>query len=167
MSHKIVETSKGLSNLLKIFRARMAALGVERGSRIAFVGCSGTCLPFVELFAYTLRNDHVEMVFIPDGLVDDTRAIWHVPGIGMQTGGASDPAGADFIVLLGGISMPSCTLGVEGSLDVISKIRKPNTKVVGVCFMGMFEKAGWYGRVPFDLVIDANVEPVEVLQFDP
>jgi hypothetical protein len=166
MAYRVFETSKGLSNLLRIFRSQMTALGVVRGSRIAFVGCSGTCLPFVELFAYTLRNDQVIMTFIPDGIVDDTRSVWHVPGIGMQCGGADDPKGADFIVLLGGLSMPNCTLGIEGSNDVINKIKKPSAKVVGICFMSMFEKAGWYGKVPFDLVIDAAIDPINVQKFE-
>jgi hypothetical protein len=166
MAYKVVETSKGLSNLLKIFKAQMTALGMQRGNHIVFVGCAGTCLPFVELFAYTVRNDHVVMTFIPDGIIAEARSIWHVPGIGMQTGGAADPSGADIIVLLGGLSMPACTLGIEGSNDVINKIKKPGTKVMGVCFMSMFEKAGWYGKVPFDLVIDANIDPIQVQKFE-
>mgnify|MGYP005818799393 CR=1 FL=1 len=167
MAYKVIETSKGLSNLLKAFKAQITASGMERGSRIVFVGCSGTCLPFVELFAYTIRNEPVKMSFVPDGIIDDARFIWHVPGIGMQTGGAADPGGADIIVLLGGLSMPDCTLGIEGAIDVINKIKKPGAKVMGVCFMAMFEKAGWYGKVPFDVVIDATIDPVLVQKFEP
>ncbi|HTY89578.1 MAG TPA: DUF2124 family protein [Methanocella sp.] len=166
MAYKLIETSRGLSNLLKIFKVQIMALGVQRGSHIVFVGCAGTCLPFIELFAYTLRNDPVVMTFVPDGIIEDARSIWQVPGIGMQTGGAADPHGADFIVLLGGLSMPACTLGIGGSNEVIDKIKKPGAKVMGVCFMSMFEKAGWYGKVPFDLVIDANIEPIQVQKFE-
>ena len=31
--------------------------------------------------------------------------------------------------------------------------------------MSMFEKAGWYGKVPFDMVIDAGIEPINVQKF--
>jgi hypothetical protein len=34
--------------------------------------------------------------------------------------------------------------------------------VIGVCFMKMFEKAGWLSTVAFDCLIDANIDPVEV-----
>jgi hypothetical protein len=166
MSYKVVETSKGLSNLLKVFKSSLLSLGLQPENKVVFVGCAGTCLPFIELFAYTIRDSRVDIMFVPDGAIDDTRSIRLVPGIGMQVGGAADPGGADFVVLLGGISMPSCTLGIEGSNDVIDKIKKPGTKVVGACFMSMFEKAGWYGKVPFDLVIDAGIDPIQVQKFD-
>jgi hypothetical protein len=166
MAYKVIETSKGLSNLLKVFKASLASLGLEPGNKVVFVGCSGTCLPFVELFAYTIRDSRTTMAFVPDGIVDDARSLGLVPGIGMQAGGVVDPSGADYIVLLGGLSMPACTLGIEGSNEVIGRIKKPGAKVVGVCFMSMFEKAGWYGKVPFDLVIDAGIEPVNVLKFE-
>ncbi len=106
------------------------------------------------------------MMFVPDGIVDDTRFIWEVTGLGMQAGGAASPINADIIVLLGGLSMPACTLGIEGSNEAIEKIKKPGAKVMGVCFMSMFEKAGWYGKVPFDLVIDAAIDPILVQKFE-
>jgi hypothetical protein len=37
--------------------------------------------------------------------------------------------------------------------------------VIGVCFMSMFEKAGWLGIVPFDLLIDGTLEPVIVTRY--
>ncbi len=163
--YKIVETTKGLSNLLRLYKSTMTSLGLKHGSKIAYIGCAGTCLPFIELFAFVLRDAHVEQVFLPDGIADDTRALWLVDRIGMQVGGASDPNGADFVVLLGGLSMPQCTIGIEGTNDAIKKVMKPGGKVVGVCFMSMFEKAGWYGKVPFDTVIDANIEPINVQKF--
>jgi len=166
MAYKVIETSKGLSNLLKIFKSSMTSLGLSPTNKIVFVGCSGTCLPFIELFAYTIRDSRVDIIYIPDGIVDDARYIWLVAGLGMQVGGAADPTGADFIVLLGGLSMPACTLGIEGSSEVIDRIKKPGAKVLGVCFMSMFEKAGWYGKVPFDLVIDAGIDPIQVQKFD-
>jgi len=37
-------------------------------------------------------------------------------------------------------------------------------KVLGVCFMNMFEKAGWLDTVSFDLMIDATIDPVRVVR---
>ena len=166
MSYKVVETSKGLSGLLRTFKSSILSLGLKPGNKVVYVGCSGTCLPFIELFAYTVRDSGAEQMFVPDGLIGEARSVSLIPGFGMQLGAAADPAGADFIILLGGLSMPACTLGVEGSNEAIARIKKPGTKVVGACFMGMFEKAGWYGKVPFNLVIDAGIDPVQVQKFD-
>ena len=38
----------------------------------------------------------------------------------------------------------------------------PGAAAIGVCFMHMFEKAGWLSIVSFDCLIDANIDPVEV-----
>jgi hypothetical protein len=40
--------------------------------------------------------------------------------------------------------------------------RHGSVKVIGVCFMSMFEKAGWLDTVPFDIMIDATIDPVTV-----
>jgi hypothetical protein len=165
MSYQIVETSKGLSNFLKIYKAQMVSLGLKPGSKVAYIGCAGTCLPFIELFAFVLREAQVEQVFIPDGIVEETRSLGLVSGIGIQVGGMAIANGADLVVLFGGISMPQCTIGIEGTNEAIGKIMKPGGKVIGVCFMSMFEKAGWYGKVPFDTVIDAGIEPINVQKF--
>lgn len=165
--YKVVETAKGLSPLLKTFKAQMAALGMQRAHKIVFLGSAGTCVPFIELFAYTIRNDHVEMFLVPDAILEETRSVWHVPGIGMQAGGAADPHGADFVIVLGGLSMPGSKVDAAGTAERIKAIRKPGGKVMGICFMSMFEKAGWYGKVPFDVVIDANIDPIQVQKFEP
>jgi hypothetical protein len=165
--YKVVETAKGLSPLLKVFKTQMAAMGVQQSSKIAFMGSVGTCVPFIELFAYTLRNDRVEMLLVPDAILDEARFIWHVPGIGMQVGGAADPRGADFVVVLGGLSMPGSKVDANGVAEGVKAILKPGGKVMGICFMGMFEKAGWYGKVPFDVVMDATIDPIQVQKFEP
>ncbi len=165
MTYQIVETSKGLSNFLKIFKATMISLGLKQGNKVAYIGCAGTCLPFIELFAFVLREAHVDQVFIPDGIVEETRSLQLVEGIGIQVGDMTSAKDADLIVLFGGISMPQCTIGIEGTNEAIKKVMKPEGKVVGVCFMSMFEKAGWYGKVPFDTVIDAGIEPINVQKF--
>ncbi|WP_424359016.1 DUF2124 family protein [Methanocella sp. MCL-LM] len=161
MNKNTIETSKGLSGMLRMFKTTMVdKLGLQPTHRIAFVGCAGTCVPFIELFAYTIRETMPGMTLIPDGIVDDARSIWFVKDIGMQIGGNADPRGADYVVLLGGISMPSSKLSMEATNKLIKEVMKPGGKVVGVCFMDMFSKAGWEGKVPFDMVMNANIDSV-------
>lgn len=140
-------------------------MGLQRGGKIAFMGSTGTCVPFIELFAYAIRNDPLELVLVPDAVPGDARSIWNIPGIGMQAGGAADAYGADCVVVLGGLSMPGSKVDAAGTAERIRAILKPGGRVMGVCFMGMFEKAGWYGKVPFDVVIDADIDPIRVQKF--
>ena len=161
MAKNTIETGKGLSGMLKMFKSTMTEkLGLQPTHRIAFIGCSGTCVPFIELFAYAIRESMCGMTLIPDGISEDARGIWYISGIGMQVGGLVDPQGADFVVILGGISMPSCSLGVAATNNVIKKIMKPEGKVIGICFMDMFAKAGWEEKIPFDLIMNANIDSV-------
>jgi hypothetical protein len=166
LEKKIVESTKGLSGMLRAYKSTMKALGLEPPKKIVYVGCAGTCVPFVELFAYTIREDRPGQALVPDGLLDEARAVWYVDGIGMQIGGLVDPYGADYVILLGGISMPQCTIGPEGANDIIRKVLKPGGKVIGVCFMDMFAKAGWEDKVRFDLVINADINAVTVSKFE-
>jgi hypothetical protein len=163
---KVIETSKGLSGMLRAFKGMMKSLGLEPPKKIVYVGSSGTCVPFIELFAYTIREDRPIMVLVPDGILDDARSVWYVDGVGMQIGGMADPYGADYVVLLGGLSMPQSKVGVEGTNDVVRKVVKPGGKVIGICFMDMFCKAGWEDRVKFDLVMNADIDPVTIARFE-
>lgn len=166
MEKKVTETTKGLSGMLRAFKATMKAQGLEPPTKIVFVGCAGTCVPFVELFAYTIREDRPAMALVPDGIMDEARAVWYVDGIGMQIGGLVDPFGANYVVLLGGISMPQCTIGPEGANEIIKKVLKPGGKVIGACFMDMFAKEGWEDKVRFDIIINADINSVTVASFE-
>jgi hypothetical protein len=50
---------------------------------------------------------------------------------------------------------------VKGDVQALIQRHGP-VKVVGVCFMSLFEKAGWLDTVSFDLMIDATIDPVTV-----
>ena len=144
----------------------MVGLGLGPATKIVYVGCAGTCTPFIELNAYTLREQVKGQVFIPDGIIDDARSVWMVDGVGMQIGGAADPYNADYVVLLGGLSMPGSKAGVEQVSQLIGKILKPGGKVIGVCFMDMFCKAGWEDKVRFDLMLNADINAVTVSKYE-
>ncbi len=166
MERKVIETTKGLSGFLKAYKTMMVGLGLQPATKVVYVGCAGSCTPFIELNAYAIREQVQGQVFVPDGVVDDARAIWQVGGIGMQIGGAVDPYGADYVVLLGGISMPQCTIGPEGANEVIRRVLKPGGKVIGVCFMDMFAKTGWEGKVRFDMMLNADINSVTVSKYE-
>jgi hypothetical protein len=78
----------------------------------------------------------------------------------MQAGDAPTSLDTKVIVVMGGLSMP----GVPVEAGQVQKIidRYPGAKVVGVCFMQMFEKAGWLSTISFDCLIDATIDPVAV-----
>lgn len=47
---------------------------------------------------------------------------------------------------------------VNRMIEEIGGGKKP--KIIGVCFMNIFERAGWEGKVSFDIVIDTTLETV-------
>jgi len=64
------------------------------------------------------------------------------------------------VVIMGGLSMPNVPVKAEQVKGVID--RHPGSLVIGVCFMHMFEKAGWLNTLSFEYLPDANIDPVEV-----
>jgi hypothetical protein len=94
--------------------------------------------------------------------VDETKAkkISHAAHVGMQANAPAPALKPKAIVVMGGLSMPNVPVKAEEVKAVIG--RHAGAVVIGVCFMHMFEKAGWLGTVKFDCLIDANIDPVEV-----
>jgi hypothetical protein len=66
------------------------------------------------------------------------------------------------IVVMGGLSMPNVPVKPEQVKAIIDK--HTGAIIIGVCFMKMFEKAGWLKIIEFDCLIDANIDPVEVIK---
>ena len=62
------------------------------------------------------------------------------------------------MVIMGGLAMPYMPLS-KGDVQALIRQHSPVT-VVGICFMSMFEKAGWLDTISFDLMIDATLDPV-------
>ncbi|WP_296868632.1 DUF2124 family protein, partial [uncultured Methanobrevibacter sp.] len=40
---------------------------------------------------------------------------------------------------------------------LVNEILKDDGKLMGVCFMNMFEKAGWLEKIDFDCVVDGTL----------
>jgi hypothetical protein len=133
---------------------------LKKGDQIIYYGVPGTCTPFVELLAFAVRSFELEQVFVP--FVDEHRAkkIGHVDDVGMQARIAPVTCKPKAIIIMGGLSMPNMPVKSKQVKTVLDK--HPGTLVIGVCFMHMFEKAGWLPVVSFDCLIDAMIDPVEV-----
>ncbi|MDP3564288.1 MAG: DUF2124 domain-containing protein [Methanoregula sp.] len=154
------ETFHGVPGILRPFKEFVEAKGLKKGDQILYYGVPGTCTPFVELLAFALRSIELEQVFVP--FVDESKAkkISHVEDVGMQARVAPIVLKPKAIVIMGGLSMPNVPVKAEQVKCVLDK--HPGAAVIGVCFMHMFEKAGWLSTVSFDCLIDANIDPVEV-----
>jgi hypothetical protein len=154
------EVFHGVPGILRPFKDFVEAKGLKKGDQIAYYGVPGTCTPFVELLAFALRSIELEQVFVP--FVDESKVkkISHVEDVGMQARVAPIVLKPKAIVIMGGLSMPNVPVKADQVKAVIAKY--PGAAVIGVCFMHMFEKAGWLNTVSFDCLIDANIDPVEV-----
>jgi hypothetical protein len=154
------EITKSIPGILRPYKEFVQGIGLKEGDQIAYYGCTGTCTPFVELLAVAVRGLHAEQVFVP--LLDEAKAkrIVNVEDVGMQVAGGPASVRPRLMVFMGGLAMPLMPVTKEQVRDLIGT--HDGTKVAGVCFMSMFEKAGWLDTVDFDLLIDANLDPVVV-----
>jgi len=154
------EIYKSVPGILRPFKEYLQTLGLKDGDQIVYYGCAGTCTPFVELLAIAIRGLRCEQVFVP--LLDETKAkkIVNIDDIGMQVSGGPARLNPKVLVIMGGLAMPNMPVSLEDVKAMIQ--RHSGVKVIGVCFMSMFEKAGWLDAVQFDLMIDATIDPVTV-----
>jgi hypothetical protein len=94
------------------------------------------------------------MVFVPGLAKEKGRKIVSTD-YGLELGDIAE-ADADVIVILGGMVMPK--IGVDPAImkDFLSEIKYK--KLVGVCFMGIFEKSGWCQSICFDYLMNLIIE---------
>jgi hypothetical protein len=154
------EIFHGVPGILRPFKEFIESKGLKKGDQIVYYGVPGTCTPFVELLGFALRSLELEQVFVP--YVDESKAkmICHVEHVGMQANSAAPSLKPKAIVIMGGLSMPNVPVKAEQVKSVMQN--HAGAATIGVCFMHMFEKAGWLSTVSFACLIDANIDPVEV-----
>jgi hypothetical protein len=154
--HEIFESVPGI---LRPFKAYVEGKKLPAGTQIVYYGVPGTCTPFIELLGFSIRSMPVEQVYVPT--IDEKKAkkIILVQDVGMQATGGPVSVKPALVVLMGGLSMPNSGVTAEQVKAVVGKYSVP---FVGVCFMKMFDKAGWLKVFDFDLLIDANIAPVDV-----
>jgi len=157
------EVFKSVPGILRPFKEYCQSIGLHEGDQIVYYGCPGTCTPFIELLAVAIRGLKAEQVFVP--LLDEKKAkkIVNVPDIGMQVNGGQAELHPKTLVIMGGLAMPDVPVKKEQIRDLIRN--HGNVTVIGVCFMSMFEKAGWLDTVRFNLMIDATIDPVTVSKY--
>ena len=156
------EVFHGVPGILRPFKEFVEANGLKKGDQIVYYGVPGTCTPFVELLCFALRSLELDQVFVP--FVDESKAkkLVNVENVGMQAGAGAGTLNPRTIVIMGGLSMPNVPVKAEQVKAVMET--HAGAATIGVCFMHMFEKAGWLDTVSFDCLIDANIDPVEVMK---
>ncbi len=159
---ELKEQLTGVPGMLRPFKAYLRDAGLDEGDQIVYYGCPGTCTPFIELLGFPVRDLSLEQVYVP--YVDESTAktIRPVEGVGMQVSGTAVRIDPKVIVLMGGLSMPGVPVEKKAVQAVVAA--HPGAKVVGVCFMRMFQKMGWLDAFDFDLIIDAAIDPVRIWQ---
>lgn len=155
---------KGINGLITAFMEVINGFDdYKKGKKVAFAGSVGVCTPFVELLAYGARKKGLDMVFIPGADLEKTKMMRLVEDVGYQvTEDNGDAQGSDIIVILGGLAIPSSKKTVEDIKNLINRIN-PDAKIIGIGFMGIFEKEGWTEDIGFDVVIDSTIDPVRVI----
>ncbi len=146
--------------MLRPFKAYLREAGLGAGDQVVYYGCPGTCTPFIELLGFAVRDLSLEQVYVPYADEAAAKAIRPVEGVGMQVSGDVVRVDPKVIVLMGGLSMPGVPIEKEAVQAAV--VAHPGAKVVGICFMQMFEKMGWLDLFEFDLIIDAAIDPVRV-----
>ncbi len=141
-----IQDVNGLGGMLNGFRDL-----VKDEERIAFIGSPGFCTPFALFLGYPVREK--EQVFIPGLQMDKARSMV-ATDYGMELAGEAD-AKADVVVILGGMAMPKIGVKPLEMKEFLGKMRYK--KLIGVCFMSMFEKSGWCQMLPFSYVMNINL----------
>ena len=142
---KETEKFKGLNGNLMAFKKE-----VDNADKVTFAGIPGVCSPFAELFAHVIRDK--ESIFVAKTDLDSARKIERTP-LGMQFAEKANPR-SSVVALLGGLSMPQYEVDVADVQKMIEDILEPGGKIIGLCYMNMFEKAGWDEKIDFDCIIN-------------
>ncbi|MGV8127177.1 MAG: DUF2124 family protein [Methanothrix sp.] len=138
---------KGLGGMLNGFRDL-----VKDDKKIVFIGSPGFCTPFALFLGYPVREK--SLAFMPGLQIDKARSMVATE-YGMELSGATD-AQADVVVILGGMAMPKIGVKAEEMKDFLGRMQYK--KLIGVCFMSLFEKSGWCQNLPFQYVMNVDLE---------
>jgi hypothetical protein len=117
-----------------------------------FVGSPGFCTPFALFLGYPVREK--ELAFVP-GLKKDLARKIISTDFGLELGDPTSPD-ADVLVVLGGMAMPKIGVSIQEMKEFLSQMRYQ--KLIGVCFMGIFEKSGWCQALDYDYVMNVIVD---------
>jgi hypothetical protein len=155
-----MEKKSGIIGFTGAFRDSVKE--INKGSKIVFTGSVAVCTPFIELLSYTIRDKDFQMVYVPKADLKKAKRINEQQNIGFSVLNIQgDPKRPDVVVIMGGLAMPKFGCSPEDVLKMIDEIsveQKP--KIIGVCFMNIFERTGWTKKISFDVLIDTNMETI-------
>ncbi len=141
-----IQDIKGLGGMLNGFRDL-----VKDDEKVTFIGTPGFCMPFALFQGFPVRNK--KLTFVPNLDLDKTREVVATE-YGMELGEPTTPD-ADVVVILGGLAMPKIGVSVDEMKETLAKIRYKT--LIGVCFMGILEQAGWCDAMDFDYVMNTTL----------
>ncbi len=144
---------KGLNGQLVTFKNE-----VGNAKKITYIGSPSVCTPFAEFLTNVVRDK--ENHFIPLLDIGDCHQFESKSYAMVLNDEVSDPHGSDVVVLLGGLSMPKYDVDTDRLNALVDEILTEDGKIIGVCFMDMFTKAGWLDKVDFDCIIDGTLTGV-------
>ncbi len=141
-----IQDVKGLGGMLNGFRDL-----VKDDQKIIFVGSPGFCTPFALFLGYPVREK--ELAFVPGLNKEKARKIVSTE-YGLELGEKSSFE-ADVVVILGGMAMPKIGVKPEEMKDFLASMKYK--KLIGVCFMSIFEKSGWCQALQYDYLINMDI----------
>ncbi len=151
---------KGIPGILRPFQEYLETNDFVRGDQIVYYGVPGSCTPFIELLAFAVRELGLEQVFVPYFKEEKAKQIVFEEEIGMQVSGQTVPLHPKALIMMGGLAMPGIPVSITDAKIII--VKHPQAATLGICFMSMFETAGWRKEIKYDLLIDATIDQVRV-----
>jgi hypothetical protein len=155
-----MEKKSGIVGFTGSFRESVKDM--ENNSKVVFAGSIAVCTPFIELLSYSVRDKNFDLIYAPKADINDAKQVKMQQGIGFGVvDGNVDPQNPEVVVVLGGLAMPKFGCAPEDVLNMIREVsgdQKP--RIIGVCFMNIFERVGWDKKIPFDTIIDTTLETV-------
>ena len=162
MQQELIETTKGVAGITRPFKNIVETLSIEEEDMILYAGLPGVCTPFIELLSYAIRTLNLKQVYVPVIDLKSAMQLISVDNVGIQFGTSVPVQSAKVVVVLGGLAMPISPVSSEDVNLFIKNVLAEGGTVIGICFMDMFNKAGWNSVIPFDYMIDATIDPVRV-----
>jgi len=142
-----IKNMTGLTGMLRAFAQLIKEC--ENRESMAFIGMPFTCTPLVDFFVYVARDLVNRKYYFPEPELKKGYELFL--GDDRIESRPSGPIKADIVVVMGGIAMPD-KWDIEEARSAVQRLSHGKSKVLGVCFMDIFNKAGWMDSMPFDYV---------------
>ncbi len=154
---KIEAESSGITGFLRGFKTLVEDIDKEKNiNKIVFTGNKYTCTPFIELLTYVIRSMNKEIIYVPNIKLSEPYKV-NMSEVDCNFIKGGDPSNPDLVVIMGGLAMKGGP-EIMSAKKFLEDIGNKDKKVIGVCFMNIFEKSGWCDIIPFDYMIDTTMD---------